>query len=442
MVTNDWRAFLPYTTQRRIRIDVWQLGLAFKLLQLAIIIFLCIDLFKKNEWAHSEVPGGRVNAYGESIDAFTKAKADNQLEYCSSAKHDYEYGDDPNSMYKYVKPECRVLEPEEAVTKAIGAVTFTTSIIETIDFAWKCRNETSFDLDLDALVKEGKCNASKYIQGLTVVDEYSPLNGVDRVQCKCLIREMYYVKGVEHMGIVFEHGYKTTNQAGSLHGSSEIPADGLSTKIGPDTYHGGDRIKMSLEELIALNSRGYSLDTKNPDAAPDPNPSDGDGRPFFRVTGMKLRVDIEYDNLNKDGTAGVANKDVDAKIKVTAEGGWAGPGAQVFIMEAPSFDAASGTNSYAKMVRYRQGVEVVFVAAGLVYWFDYMHLITVFAGAYIFLAIAVVIMDFIAFNVLPNGVSKVLYAKRAERVSKVRSHRSPSLFLGLSLIIGLRLSHC
>ena len=110
-------------------------------------------------------------------------------------------------------------------------------------------------------------------------------------------------------------------------------------------------------------------------------------------------------------------------------------------MEAPSV-VDENTRSYAKMERYRQGVEVVFVAAGSVYWFDYMHLITVFAGAYIFLAIAVVIMDFIAFNVLPNGVSKVLYAKRAERVSKVRSHRSPSLFLGLSLIIGLRLSHC
>ena len=99
MVTNDWRAFLPYTTQRRLRVDVWQLGLAFKLLQLAIIIFLCVDIFSENAWAHSEVPAGRVNAYGETTDSFdtTKDKADNQLEYCSNKTHDYEYGDDPNS---------------------------------------------------------------------------------------------------------------------------------------------------------------------------------------------------------------------------------------------------------------------------------------------------------------------------------------------------------
>merc|ERR1719345_177837 len=79
------------------------------------------------------------------------------------------------------------------------------------------------------------------------------------------------------------------------------------------------------------------------------------------------------------------------------------------------------TRTYEKMTRYRQGVEGVFVPAGFVYWFDYQHFITVFMGAYLFLAVAVFIMDFIAFNVLPNGVSKVLYAKRAERVSKVHS---------------------
>ena len=437
MVTNDWRAFLPYTTQRRLRVDVWQLGLAFKLLQLAIIIFLCVDIFSENAWAHSEVPGGRVNAYGESTADFIAAKADNQLDYCSSDQHDYVF--DPNSMYKYQKPACRALEPEEAVTKAIGAVTFTTSVIESIELAWKCTDGTGDDPD--ARKKQEACNDAEN-KGTSSGIEYSSVNGVDERQCKCLIRETYYVKGVEKMGIVFEHGYTTTDRAGSLDGGSAREGSGLSTQIGPKTFEGGkDRIIMPLEELIARNSQGRSLRSSNADAGLDGR-SGNDGAPFFRVTGMKLRVDIVYDNRNKDGTAGLANRDVDAEIKVTAEGGWAGPGAQVFIMEAPSFDAASGTNSYAKMVRYRQGVEVVFVAAGYVYWFDYMHLITVFAGAYIFLAVAVVIMDFIAFNVLPNGVSKVLYAKRAERVSKVRSHRSPSLFLGLSLIIGLRLSHC
>ena len=436
MVTNDWRAYLPYTTQRRLRVDVWQIGLAFKLLQLAILIFLAVDIFTRNAWAHSEVPAGRVNAYGEKTPAFdaTVAKADNQTKYCSSDEHDYVF--DPNSMYKYQKPACRALEPEEAVTKGIGAVTFTTSVIESIEFAWNCR--TGGIDDADAQYKERICDGAESKQ-LSNGIEYSSVNGVADVQCKCLIRETYYVKGVEHMGIVFEHGYSTTSKAGSLEGSSEVSEHGLSTQVGPNKFQGGDRIKIPLEQLIALNSQGRALNTTNADAGYDDRSGNA---PFFRVTGMKLKVDIEYENLYSDGMAGVANKDVDAKIKVSADGGWAGPGAQVFYMEAPSFDATSSTHSYAKMVRYRQGVEVVFVAAGAVYWFDYQHFITVFMGAYLFLAIAVYVMDFVAFNVLPNGVSKVLYAKRAERVSKVRSHRSPSLFLGLSLIIGLRLSHC
>ena len=71
MVTNDWRALLPYTTSRRLRVDVWQLGLTYKVLQLAILIFVGVDIFNRNAWAHSEVPAGRINSYGESTVNFT-----------------------------------------------------------------------------------------------------------------------------------------------------------------------------------------------------------------------------------------------------------------------------------------------------------------------------------------------------------------------------------
>ena len=73
------------------------------------------------------------------------------------------------------------------------------------------------------------------------------------------------------------------------------------------------------------------------------------------------------------------------------------------------------------MVRYRQGVEVVFRPAGLVYAFDIQHFINVLIGAFLLTKVVVYLMDFITFNLLPNGLSTVLYAKRAERVSKVHS---------------------
>ena len=94
----------------------------------------------------------------------------------------------------------------------------------------------------------------------------TPLNGV---QCKCTTRETYYVKGVEHMGVVFEHGYSTTTKAGGLKGSSLVKGHGLSTQVGPNRFQGGDHILMSLEQIIALNAQGHTLDTKNHDVRKD-----------------------------------------------------------------------------------------------------------------------------------------------------------------------------
>ena len=400
MVTHDWRSFLPYTTQRRLRVDVWQLGLAYKLLQIAILTVVAVDLFETHGWAHQEVPAGRINAYGEATDPF-KAMLNPATPpvYCNSPEHDYVFSDN----YKYSQPVCRDMDVEEVVTKSIGAVTFTTSIIESIELAWEC-DDASNTNNTDAQYKITRCG----YMGASV--------DTDGMQCKCKGTETYYVKGVEKMGLAFEHGYSTTDKAGSLDGSSAVGENGLDTTIGSGVTTGGERILLPLEDLIALNYQGVSLDSINKDVSADQR--GGNQEAHFRATGMKLTVDIEYSNLFKSGRAGLQNSDVDATIKVSAAGGWAGPGPQIFYSQAPTVNS-QGSRTYEKMVRYRQGVEVVFRPSGIVYAFNYQHFINVFLGAYLFLAVAVFIMDFIAFNVLPNGVSKVLYAKRAERVSKV-----------------------
>lgn len=424
MASHGWRAYLPYVTSRRLRVDVWQLGLAFKLLQLAIVIGIGLDIFYRNGWAYSEVPAGRVNAYGESTSDFKATlNASTEPKYCGSTQHNYVF----SSLYTYEQPSCRDIDVEEVVTKSIGAVTFTTSVIETIEFSWNCRSRD----------EENGFKAKRCVD----MDGQKETSGDAGEQCKCSRRETYYVKGVEDMGIVFEHGYSTTIKAGELTGSSAV-AQGLDTRVGSEVFKDGKRILLSLQKLIALNNNNITLDKRNKavvrtrgrrsvvkDTFPDTD------FPYFRTTGMKLTVDINYENL--DGNqATLGNKDVDALIKVSAAGGWAGPGPQVFYTQAPTTDK-DGARTYEKMIRYRQGVEVVFRPSGLAYWLDYQHFINVFLGAYLFLAVAVYVMDFVTFNVLPNGVSKVLYAKRAERVSKVHSAGAE---LGLRLPLSLSLS--
>ena len=175
-------------------------------------------------------------------------------------------------------------------------------------------------------------------------------------------------------------------------------------------------VLLSLGELISLNPQGFSLDATNTAAGLD---SRNNGNlAHFRTTGMKLTVQIEYSNLLSDGTAALSNSNVDATLAVNAEGGWAGAGPQVFFPQAPTFDA-DGAKSYEKMTRYRQGIEVVFQPSGMVYAFEWQKFMDMLLNAYLYLAIAVTIMDFITFTCLPNGRA----AGRKRRPRKRRRQR-------------------
>ena len=147
---------LTYRTSRSIRIDVWQLGLAFRLIQAMIVGMVAYDIFQRDGWAYSEVPAGRVNAYGESTAEFVSLGtttpacvtairtweppifaarltpcSPRALSDCSSADHDYVF----SNLWSYIKPECRKLGVAEIYNKNKDSVSFTTSIIESVEYA-------------------------------------------------------------------------------------------------------------------------------------------------------------------------------------------------------------------------------------------------------------------------------------------------------------------
>ena len=414
MALSDWFA---YPTKRMIRVDVWQIGLTFRILQTVIIGAVAYDIFLGHAWAYSEVPSARgLNAWGESTPQFAAVGA-TQPYYCSNqtATHNYVY----SSEFQYVSPACRHLAMEEIVSKSLGAVSFTTSVIESVELGFACSGTDARTVE-DTATKFATCAAL----GAPVTYGGS--------QCSCSSSETYYVTGVEEIGVAFEHGYSTTKQMDGLAGRSassedEVGSSALDTKLrfsnGTErVFAGGENIVISLSELMTLNGQHHTLGSINPGATLD---SRGNGhRPTFRVTGMKLTVDLRYSNLQEGGLTGevapIKNSNVDATLNVTAETGWAGAGPQVFFPQTPLY-GANGTMSYEKMIRYRQGVVVEFKPAGLVYAFDYNHFVNVLIAGFLFLAIAVYVMDFVTFNLLPNGLSKVLYNKRAESVSKVHT---------------------
>ena len=242
---------LTYRTSRMIRIDVWQLGLAFRLIQAAIVGFVAFDIFQRHGWAYSEVPAGRVNAYGESTAEFV-AIGTTSPAYCSSADHDYVF----SSLWSYIQPGCRKLDVAEIYNKNKDSVSFTTSIIESVEYAWPCAG-------IEAPFKRAQCAEI----GAPVVPT--------GLQCKCVDTNVYYVKGVEAITVAFEHGY-TTTPALNLEGDSAVKAAGeaaLDTELSfPNgtkrTYVAGETIRLTLAELVSISGA-----RPNPNPYPNPNPS-------------------------------------------------------------------------------------------------------------------------------------------------------------------------
>jgi hypothetical protein len=63
---------LMYRTTRKIRVDIWWLGLGFRTIQALIVILIAYYAIQRDAWAYSEVPLGRVNSYGEPTAEFSK----------------------------------------------------------------------------------------------------------------------------------------------------------------------------------------------------------------------------------------------------------------------------------------------------------------------------------------------------------------------------------
>lgn len=197
------KPYLYYRTARHVRVDIWQVGLTNRILQIGIIVAFIATVITSNSWAASERPLGVVNAWedgGRYGFAPTLNRSSEYYSYCASPDHNYVY----SSNYEYIMPECRNLQPEEIVTKGIGSISFTTSIIETYEYSWECGNQSAA-----TRAKEASC-------GGAVVDRTNAGR-----QCSCATSQTYYVKGVEELQVAFEHSYFTS-------GSSRIDLSGVS----------------------------------------------------------------------------------------------------------------------------------------------------------------------------------------------------------------------
>ena len=279
---------------------------------------------------------------------------------------------------------------------------------------------------------------------------------------------------IEDLTIAFEHSYSTTAKLFHWNGTSNRPAcdagaieDATCTKRPLDTYwvHGsnvdrdpaGSTTRIPLRDV--LTDIGITLDEDNLETTVDCRDMDpidpnscapgsdapvtsgiGAGsagaenvagfprHPKFRMTGMRINIDLQYTN-RKDAeydprvtTERPPFRDSNVTCYIKAERaptGWAGAGPEYHIFEPTVYDA-DGVKSEVKTTRYRQSIELVFRPAGRIYIFDPIFLALFIVQLFVYTAISKLICDMVCFYLLPfGGTSTVLRNKRAERVNKV-----------------------
>jgi hypothetical protein len=342
-----------YKTEKYIKVDVWFVGLFYRIMQLLALSVALAQLYFNNGWAMSETPGGMSNAWDEPGTFFVTTDDPDlasRTAYCSNASYSF-----ADRTFQMEAPACEALMAAELTSKTMSSIFFTTAIIETDTIGWACA-------DPDATARNDSCAAND--------GEYEERsNG----QCRCVTSRTVYPLAVDEMLMAFEHAYATSADF-AWTGSSADPSapDALRSRLHfPNAtvkeYAAGEVLALPLREW--LSAANLSLDELNPAVAPDPQ-----GRiPRRRSTGVQVRVDIEYSNVDiASGKAVPGKRSMHADISLRAElATWTGVDSATTWVEHPMLPR-SQPQPYHLIERARHGVLFQFVTSGQVFKWDWM----------------------------------------------------------------------
>ena len=121
---------IPYVTTRQIKVDLWQAGLLYHLLQVGILVFYGQSIVLQGDWLLS-VP---INGHSVPYAVAAQQLPSGSQPYCSNPSYNYTY----SSSFIYVAPECDVSRVEVSVNKRKNYLSFSTVFIEWQDFSWAC----------------------------------------------------------------------------------------------------------------------------------------------------------------------------------------------------------------------------------------------------------------------------------------------------------------
>ena len=185
-------SFLAFSVPKSLRIDIWQVALVHRILQVGVLGWIVYSLIEDDKWAYAEVPEASYNLYvqaGSSQRVIDGAPGsfDESFPYCNNTAYSYAYSHE----YWYGDPPlCRELSTGEAATKGSAhEFHFTTSFDERHELGWTCG---------------GQDGAEQYRRCVQLADGAVVTNSSRGPQCKCAWRETFYPVAVELMELAME----------------------------------------------------------------------------------------------------------------------------------------------------------------------------------------------------------------------------------------------
>jgi len=414
--------FLMYRTTKLIKVDVWQMGLLYYILAGAILAWQVSSVYNSGSYLLQEPIIGSVNPFAvdSTYDTVKAAAKEANYDYCMGASaptswQTIDVGDD----FVY-SPRCENLHKYEVGTKQTDFISFISSMMKYQTYGWPCGAE----------------NQSFATEALAKCDAGTQTTGSAGGQCGCSITYSLYPTAVEDYSIDFAHGYAVSELQGrTWSGQSAIPASqiddpykSLDTTIRmPDgtvnLVKGGADLRLKLKDLIAMGrlrdgSDGMTLDDINEEQTS----ADGTKNPHMRTTGLTINVIMDYTN-RQPGLNLAFSHDVDVTLRVEIPSKlWTSTGPRTTYPVQPYARNPSDVGRYYhRVIDYPQNVNVNFKDVGYAVALDANYLLTVFVKIIVLVGVAKTVMDFIVFNMLPNGVSTVLKNKREEVTNRQRA---------------------
>ena len=398
---------LTFRLEKTVTIQVWQVGVLHLVLQIAVLVYVLLTLYLGNTWAYTEVPIGKVNAWSGLGTYLNDARLPNynSLPYCNNASLSFAY----SPTFVMDSPVCEAANPYEVTNKAgitatANALVFTTAFIEVSEVGWPC---------------DGATNETKYAECAA----RGGLIDTRGNQCLCMHERTVYPVGVDKMSMSFEHtiaGEGATSGFAHISASSnrvtnedaEPPVYGIHSNLvcanGTEVpLESGSSISMTLEQWLtaARTAQGstvtnVALSGFNTDLAPDYRyPT---RYPPFRSTGVALEINIDYNNFGPNGRAMLNNHQVTATITPEATTTqWAGNGPITHYNAYPT--GPSGSATYDKVFRYRQGIVVTFRTTGRLYKFQWYYLLNAIINGIVLLSSAKTLATYYAMYLAPKS---------------------------------------